>query len=220
MEHRYDGPGRRAGLCGRASECAVLDDVVSAIRRGESRSLLLRGEAGIGKTALLEYLVDAASDVTVLRAVGVESEMELAFAGLHQLCAPLLDRLEPLPAPQRDALQVVFGLSAGSPPDRFLVGLGVLSVLSQVAEERPLLCVVDDAQWLDQASALTLAFGRLGQGPLGERRLGRPFCAIGVLEPGLFIGRPCDLPGCAASADPSMSFAHRFSPPSTTRRIE
>jgi DNA-binding CsgD family transcriptional regulator len=158
MESRYAAPGRRAGLCGRASECAVLDDLVSAIRRGKSRSLVLRGEAGIGKTALLEYLADSASDLTVLRAVGVESEMELAFASLHQLCAPLLDRLETLPAPQRDALQVVFGLHAGPPPDRFLVGLGVLSLLSEVAEERPLLCVVDDAQWLDQASALTLAF--------------------------------------------------------------
>jgi hypothetical protein len=169
MENRYAAPGRRADLCGRASECAVLDGLVSAIRRGESRSLVLRGEAGIGKTALLEYLVDSASDLIVLRAVGVESEMELAFASLHQLCAPLLDRLETLPAPQRDALQVVFGLNAGPPPDRFLVGLGVLSLLSEVAEERPLLCVVDDAQWLDQASALTLAFvtRRLVAEPVG-----------------------------------------------------
>jgi DNA-binding CsgD family transcriptional regulator len=135
-----------------------LDDLVSAIRRGESRSLLLRGEAGIGKTALLEYLVDSTSDLTVLRAVGVESEMELAFASLQQLCAPVLDRLETLPAPQRDALRVVFGVNAGPPPDRFLVGLGVLSLLSEVAEERPVLCVVDDAQWLDEASALTVAF--------------------------------------------------------------
>ena len=118
----------------------------------------MRGEAGIGKTALLEYLVESASDLTVVRAVGVESEMELAYAGLHQLCAPLLDRLERLPAPQRQALEIVFGLSAGAAPDRFLVGLAVLSLLSEVAEERPLLCVVDDAQWLDQASALTLAF--------------------------------------------------------------
>ncbi len=147
-----------ADLCGRAIECAVLDGLVSAIRRGESRSLVLRGEAGIGKTALLEYLAGSAPDLTVLRAVGSEWEMELAFAGLHQLCAPLLDRLRTLPAPQRDALKVVFGLSAGPPPDRFLVGLGVLSLLSEAAEDRPLLCVVDDAQWLDQASALALAF--------------------------------------------------------------
>ena len=101
------------------SECALLDELVSAIRRGESRSLVLRGEAGIGKTALLEYLIASASDLTVVRAVGVESEMELAFASLHQLCAPLLDRLERLPAPQRQALEIVFGLSAGAAPDRF-----------------------------------------------------------------------------------------------------
>jgi len=158
MENRSAATRRRADLYGRASECAVLDSLVSAIRRGESRSLVVRGEAGTGKTALLEYLTDSASDLTILRAVGVESEMELAFASLHQLCAPLLDRLETLPAPQRDALQVVFGLNAGPPPDRFLVGLGVLSLLSEMGEERPLLCVVDDAQWLDQASAQILAF--------------------------------------------------------------
>ena len=105
---------RRALLRGRASECALLDDLVSAVRRGESRSLVLRGEAGIGKTALLEYLVASASDLTVVRAVGVESEMELAYASLHQLCGPLLDRLERLPAPQRQALEIVFGLSAGA----------------------------------------------------------------------------------------------------------
>jgi hypothetical protein len=158
MENAAFGPGRREGLRGRSRECALLDDLVSAIRRGDSRSLVLRGEAGIGKTALLEHLLDSASDVTVLRATGVESEMELAFASLQQLCARLLDRLEALPVPQRDALQVAFGLRGGPPPDRFLVGLGVLTLLSDAAEERPLLCVVDDAQWLDQASALTLAF--------------------------------------------------------------
>jgi hypothetical protein len=132
--------------------------LIGAIRRGESRSLLLRGEAGIGKTVLLEYLVASASDLTVVRAVGVESEMELAYAGLHQLCGPLLDRLDVLPDPQRQALQMVFGLSAGGAPDRFFVGLAVLRLLSEVSEERPVLCVVDDAQWLDQSSALTLAF--------------------------------------------------------------
>jgi DNA-binding CsgD family transcriptional regulator len=158
MEERVLGPGRRAGLRGRADACALLDGLTRDIRRGESRSLVLWGEAGIGKTALLQYLIESASDLTVLRAVGVESEMELAYASLHQLCAPLLDRLERLPAPQRDALRIVFGLSAGPAPDRFLVGLGVLSLVSEVAEERALLCVVDDAQWLDHASALTLAF--------------------------------------------------------------
>src|SRR5215208_3386879 len=147
-----------AGLLGRASECALLDELVAAIRRGESRSLVLRGEAGIGKTALLEYLIASASDLTVVRAVGVESEMELAFASLHQLCAPLLDRLPELPDPQRRAVEIVFGLSAGPAPDRFFVGLAVLGLFAAAAEQRPLLCVVDDAQWLDRASALTLAF--------------------------------------------------------------
>ena len=145
-------------LLGRAEECAALDDLIGDVRRGESRSLVLRGEAGIGKTALLSYLIESASGVTVHRAAGVESEMELAFASLHQLCGPMLDRLATLPAPQRQALEIVFGLSAGAAPDRFLVGLAVLSLFSEVADERPLLCVVDDAQWLDQASALTLAF--------------------------------------------------------------
>jgi DNA-binding CsgD family transcriptional regulator/tetratricopeptide (TPR) repeat protein len=158
MEDPFPGPGRHTSLKGRARECALLDGLVGAIRQGESRSLVLRGEAGIGKTALLEYLIESASDLTVVRAVGVESEMELAYASLHQLCAPLLDRLERLPAPQRQAVEIVFGLSSGTAPDRFLVGLGVLSLVSEVAEERPLLCVSDDAQWLDQASSLTLAF--------------------------------------------------------------
>ena len=143
---------------GRTDECALLDEFVSAIRLGESRSLVLRGEAGIGKTALLEYLVASASELKVVRAVGVESEMELAYASLHRLCAPLFDRLQRLPAPQRHALEIVFGLSDGAAPDRFLVGLGVLSLVSEAAGEHPLLCVVDDAQWLDQESALTLAF--------------------------------------------------------------
>jgi DNA-binding CsgD family transcriptional regulator len=136
----------------------LLDGLVGDVCRGESRSLFVRGEAGIGKTALLEYLISSASDLTVVRAAGVESDMELAYASLHQLCVPLLGRLDRLPAPQRQALEIVFGLSVGVPPDRFLVGLAVLSLFSDVADERPLLCVIDDAQWLDQASALTLAF--------------------------------------------------------------
>ena len=145
-------------LLGRANECALLDELLSAVRRGEGRSLVLRGEAGIGKSALLDYLVESASDVAVARAVGVESEMELAYASLHQLCGPMLDLMVRLPAPQRDALEIVFGMSVGAAPDRLLVGLAVLGLLSEVAEERPLLCVIDDAQWVDHASALTLAF--------------------------------------------------------------
>jgi DNA-binding CsgD family transcriptional regulator len=178
MESPFSAPGRHAGLRGRGSECALLDDLVSAIRRGESRSLVLRGEAGIGKTALLEYLIASASDLTLVRAVGVQSDMELAFASLHQLCGPLLDRLERLPAPQQQAMEIVFGLSAGEAPDRFLVGLAVLSLFSEVTEQRPLLCVVDDAQWLDQASALTLAF-------VARRLLAEPVGLVfGAREPG------------------------------------
>ena len=150
------GPGRT--LRGRVSERALLDDLVSAIRRGESRSLVIRGEPGIGKTALLEHLAESGSDLSIRWVAGVESEMELAYASLHRLCGPLLDRLPRLAAPQREALEIVFGLSAGARPDRFLVGLAVLSLLSDAADERPLLCVVDDSQWLDQASAATLAF--------------------------------------------------------------
>jgi len=119
--------------------------------------LVVHGEAGIGKSALLEYLAEAASDLRVVRAVGVEWEMELAYASLHQICISMVDRLERLPAPQRDALEIAFGLSRGAAPDRFLVGLAVLSLLAEVAEERPVVCVVDDAQWLDRTSALTLA---------------------------------------------------------------
>jgi DNA-binding CsgD family transcriptional regulator len=169
MNNPLPGPGERTTLRGRATEGALLDALLSAIRGGESRSLVLRGEAGIGKTALLEYLLRSASDTTVVRAAGVESEMELAFATLHQLCGPLLDRLDRLPDPQRQALEIVFGERSGAPPDRFLVGLAVLSLFSEAAGQRPLLCVVDDAQWVDQASALTLAFvaRRLQAEPVG-----------------------------------------------------
>jgi DNA-binding NarL/FixJ family response regulator len=155
---RGAAPGREPALCGRADECALLDTLVDAIRRGEGRSLVVRGEAGIGKTALLDYLVRSAPELTVLRAVGVESEMELAYAGVHQLCASLLGRLDRLATPQRQALEIVYGLSIGAAPDRFLVGLAVLSLLSEAADDGPILCLVDDAQWLDRASALTLTF--------------------------------------------------------------
>ena len=119
---------------------------------------MVRGEAGIGKTALLEYSAERAEGCQVVRAVGVESEMELPFAGLHQLCAPLLDGLERLPPPQHEALGIAFGLISGARPDRFLVGLAMLSLLSDAAEERPLLCLIDDAQWFDQSSSQVLAF--------------------------------------------------------------
>jgi DNA-binding CsgD family transcriptional regulator len=145
-------------LRGRSQERALLDGLLAGARDGQSGVLVLRGEAGFGKTALLEHAVESAPDFTVLRTGGVEAEVELAFAALHQLCAPVLDGLDRLPGPQRDALAITFGLSAGPVPDRFLVGLATLSLLSDAAQERPMLCIVDDAQWLDGASAQALAF--------------------------------------------------------------
>jgi DNA-binding CsgD family transcriptional regulator len=156
-------------LLGRQRECEALDHLAEDLRSGRGWALVVRGEAGVGKSALLEYAAGAAADMQVVRAVGVESEMELAFAGLHQLCVPLLGRLERLPVPQRDALGIAFGLRGGDAPDRFLAGLAALTLLSEAAEERPLLCVVDDAQWLDRASAQALAFAarRLLAEPVG-----------------------------------------------------
>ena len=148
----------RAVLAGRGTECARLDQQLADARLGHSSVLVLRGEAGIGKSALLEYAAERAEGCRVLRAVGVEWEMELPFAGLHQLCAGLLDGRERLPEPQNDAIATAFGLSSGPQPDRFLVGLAVLSLLSDAAEEHPLVCLVDDVQWLDRSSAQVLAF--------------------------------------------------------------
>ena len=147
-------------LTDRVSECGALDRLIETVRAGESRALVVRGEPGVGKTVLLEYLAGRASGsgCRVARAVGVQSEMELAFAGLHQLCTPMLDRLGRIPAPQHDALRTAFGVAAGPPPDRFFVGLAVLSLLSEVAAERPLICLIDDEQWLDRASAQVLGF--------------------------------------------------------------
>jgi DNA-binding CsgD family transcriptional regulator/tetratricopeptide (TPR) repeat protein len=154
-------------LCDRRYECAVLDRLVEGARVGRSGVLVLKGDAGIGKTALLEYAAGSVSDMRPVWTAGVESEMELAFAALHLLCAPLLEWLERLPAPQRDALATAFGLSAGAVPDRFYVALAVLGLLSEAAEERPLVCLVDDVQWLDRASAQVLAF-------VGRRLLAEP----------------------------------------------
>ena len=145
-------------LIDRQAERGVLGGLLEAICAGESRALLVSGEAGVGKSALLEYLSQQASGCRLARAAGVQSEMELPFAGLHQLCAPMLDNLPHLPRPQREALRTAFGISAGSAPDRFLVGLAVLSLLSDAAEQQPLVCVVDDEQWLDRASAHVLGF--------------------------------------------------------------
>ena len=147
----------------------MLDQLIDAVRAGGNRVLVVRGEPGVGKSALLDYLAERAPGCRVLRAAGVESEIELAFAGLHQLLVPVLDRLEGLPGPQREALRTAFGLSAGPAPDRFLVGLAVLGLLSEVAGERPLICVVDDEQWLDRASVQALGFvaRRLAAEPVG-----------------------------------------------------
>jgi ATP/maltotriose-dependent transcriptional regulator MalT len=161
--------GRAEGLTDRRSERQVLDRLVEAVRAGESRALVVRGDPGVGKTVLLDYLAGRAQGCRVARAVGMQTEMELAFAGLHQLCAPMLNHAEQLPVPQREALQTAFGLAAGPPPDRFMVGLAVLSLLSEAAAERPLICLIDDQQWLDHASAHTMGFvaRRLGADPVG-----------------------------------------------------
>jgi DNA-binding CsgD family transcriptional regulator/tetratricopeptide (TPR) repeat protein len=158
MPDRHPVYARLRRLYGRQSECAALDELLVAVRSGRSGALVVRGEAGIGKSALLEYATTRASGFRVARATGVESEMELAFAGLQQLCSPMLDRLERLPDPQRDALATAFGLVGGPAPDRFLVGLAALTLVSEAADEQPLLCVVEDAHWLDVVSAQVLGF--------------------------------------------------------------
>src|SRR5262245_18836155 len=152
--------GRTSGLADRSGECSALDRLVDAVRAGDSRALVVRGDPGVGKTVLLEYLAGQASGAgcRVARATGMQSEMEFAFAGLHQLCAPMLDHLGRLPVPQREALRAAFGLNAGAAPNRFFIGLAVLDLLSEVAGERPVVCVVDDEQWLDPASAQVLGF--------------------------------------------------------------
>src|SRR3954469_23056076 len=147
-----------SGFLDRTSERAALDGLLAQTREGEGGVLVIRGEAGIGKTALLDYVAERASGCRIVRVAGVESEMELAFAGLHQLCAPMLDGLDGLPGPQRDALRVAFGLQAGAAPNHFLVALAVLSLLADAAEAEPLVCLIDDAQWLDRASGQALAF--------------------------------------------------------------
>ena len=182
-------------LLDRLPERAALSGLLDAARAGRSGVLVLRGEPGVGKTALLDWAIESAAGLRVARVAGVESEMELAFAALQQLCAPMLDQLAGLPDPQRAALGVAFGLETGAAPDRFLVGLAVLSLLSEAAERQPLLCVVDDAQWLDRASALALAFvaRRLLAEPValvfathepGEEFRGLPELAVGGLREG------------------------------------
>jgi DNA-binding CsgD family transcriptional regulator len=152
------GAGKPAELRGRSDECAILDGLLETVRQGRSAAVVLRGEAGMGKTALLRHATQAAADFRVTRTSGVEPEMEIAFAALHQLCSPFLNQRDHLPEPQRDALGIAFGCRAGPAPDQFLIGLAVLSLLSGAAAQHALLCVIDDAQWLDPASARVLAF--------------------------------------------------------------
>ena len=147
-----------SALVGRRRECSAIEQLLSDVAAGRSRVAVLRGEAGVGKSALLEHLERRAAGWRIVGAAGVESELELAYSGLHQLCGPLLGHLDVLPAPQRDALATVFGQRTGPVPDRFLVGVATLSLLAVVAEEQPLICIVDDTQWLDHASLQTLGF--------------------------------------------------------------
>lgn len=165
-------------LQGRRDECATLERLTSLARSGQSQVLVLRGEAGIGKTALLDFLLERTSGFSTARVAGVEREMELAFATLQQLCAPLLEYLDRLPAPQRDALDIAFGRRAGAAPDRFLVGLAVLTLIGAATESRPLIFVVDDAQWIDRVSVQTLAF-------VARRLIAEPVAMIrGARRPG------------------------------------
>ncbi|GAA0464050.1 helix-turn-helix transcriptional regulator [Paractinoplanes deccanensis] len=145
-------------LLGRAAECRRLDEALATVRKGDSTVLVMRGDPGVGKSALLDYLSTAAAGLRIVRVAGVESEMELPYAALHQLCLPLLDRVDRLPEPQAEAVATTFGLRTGPPPTPFLVGLGVLNLLAEAAQDAPVLCVVDDAQWLDAASAQVLMF--------------------------------------------------------------
>src|SRR3954447_8975836 len=186
---------RGLGFLGRTRERERLDAMLDQARDGESAVVVIRGEPGIGKTALLRYAARQASGFRVAQVAGVEAEMELPFAGIHQLCAPVLDQLDALAQPQQDALNVALGLASGQVPDRFLVGLAVLGLLSAAADERPLLCLVEDAQWLDAASGQVLGFvaRRLlaesvaivvtVREPSDERELaGLPELALGGLE--------------------------------------
>jgi hypothetical protein len=154
---RRAGFARRA-LTGREREISTLETLLDTVRGGGSGALSIRGEPGVGKSALLEHLITSAAKCKVVRAIGVEGEVDLPYAGLQQLCRSMSDGIAALPDPQRDALGVAFGLSAGPPPDRFIVGLAALTLISETAEKQPVLCVIDDAQWLDRETTHALAF--------------------------------------------------------------
>ena len=206
VRSRWPGTGRALGCSAGASRSANWTIYFAPCRVGSSAVLVVRGEPGIGKSALVEWFVHSAHGVRTLRAVGVESEMELPFAGLHQLCFPLLDHLPSLPEPQQHALGTVFGIREGSPPDRFLVGLAALTLLCEVAEAGPLLCVIDDCHWLDRASTQALAFvaRRLQADPVGlvfcarepdEELSGLPELVVGGVEAADAMALLGSLPG-------------------------
>ena len=184
-----------AVLVGRGRERATIDRILSEVRDGASRSMVVRGDPGIGKSALVDYMVASAAGFRVIRVTGVESEMEFAFAALQQACVPLLKHLDQLPAPQADALRLAFGLrSAGDPtagraepPDRFLVGLGVLALAAEEAAAQPLLCIVDDAQWVDQTSLQALAVA-------GRRLYGESVGLIFTARGGTVLGELAGFP--------------------------
>jgi hypothetical protein len=173
------GPGPE--LTGRDAQRRELDDLIDRVCAGQSEALVVVGEPGIGKTALLDYVAGHARGCHVVRAVGVQSELELTFAGVHQLCAPMLDHLDAVPAPQRAALRTALGISTGPVPDQFLVGLAVLNLLSDFAAEQPLMCLADDAHWLDEASAQVLAF--VARRRAAARRRGACAAGRGVARP-------------------------------------
>ncbi len=186
-------PGETGVFLDRRRECELLDGLLDAARAGRGGVVVVRGEAGIGKTALLDYTARTAADLRLIRIAGVESEMELPFAALHQFCSPMLDRLPLLPEPQRDALAVALGLRSGPAPDHFLLGLAVLSLLSEAAGDRPLVCLIDDGHWLDRASERALAFA-------ARRLLAEPvLLVIAAREPGADLG---GLPGLTVEGLP------------------
>ena len=206
---------RPDALLDRVDERDRIDRLLDDVRAGTSRALLLRGEAGIGKTALVRYAAERATAFRVARVGGVEAEMELPFAGLHQLCTGMDDELERLPAHQRDALRVALGLASGDTPDRFLVGLAVLNLLAAVAERRPLCCLVEDVQWLDVASAQVLGF-------VARRLLAESVAlVVTVRDPGSrrdFAGVPeLRLEGLPGQLRPCAADQHRHGSPRRRR---
>jgi DNA-binding CsgD family transcriptional regulator len=195
LRHK-DPPSREIGslrLLGRQAECEALDQLLIDVGAGQSRAVVLRGEAGAGKTALLGYVTEHAQRFRITSTVGVESEMELAHSGLHQLCGPMLDLLERLPSPQQEALATVFGLVEGPAPNRFLVGLATLSLFSEATEQQPLLCIIDDAHWLDHASAQILGF-------VARRLLAERVALVGAARTGIRDGVLAGLPTLSVGA--------------------